>query len=138
MATKINEQVATAREHEVIVMRVRRRMTFRDIAAALDLNVKTVHETWVRGMRRWAQAAAEERDAEIGRQLATLEALLDGLMPKAITGDARAAEVIIKALDRHARLLGLDAPVKVDAKLTDALTAEVEALAAEIAERAAR
>ena len=34
-------------------------------------------------------------------------------MPKATAGDARAAEAIIKALDRHARLLGLDAPVKV-------------------------
>ncbi|MEU4205596.1 hypothetical protein AB0F64_37490 [Streptomyces sp. NPDC026294] len=136
MATKINTDIATAREQQVIDMRVRRRMQFREIATELGINVKSAHEAWKRGMRRWAEAAAEQRDAEIGRQLATLEALLDGLMPKAITGDARAAEVIIKALDRHARLLGLDAPVKVDAKLTDALTAEVEALADEIAERA--
>ncbi|ARF53089.1 hypothetical protein [Streptomyces gilvosporeus] len=50
---------------------------------------------------------------EIGKQLATLEALLDGLMPKATAGEARTAEVIFQALDRHARLLGIDAPVKV-------------------------
>ncbi|WP_407553093.1 hypothetical protein QOM21_23930 [Streptomyces sp. Pv4-95] len=136
MATRQNQDIATLREHQVLLMHTRRRMPFREIAAELDIDVKTAYEAWKRGMRKYAEAAAAERDIEIGKQLATLEALLDGLMPKATAGDARSGEVIIKALDRHARLLGLDAPVKVDAKLTDALTAEVEALADEIAERA--
>ncbi len=35
-------------------------------------------------------------------------------------------------MERRARLLGLDAPVNVNARVTDALDAQIEALAAEV------
>jgi hypothetical protein len=41
-----------------------------------------------------------------------LDVLQGDLWEKALTGDARAVEVVLKALERRARMLGLDLPGK--------------------------
>lgn len=135
MASRQDIARGQQREDEVVLLYTRERLGFRQIAERLGCDVKNAHEAWKRARARYAQDAAESLDAWRGEQLATLDAIVDGMMPKALAGDPRAAEVIIKALDRTARTLGSDAPVKVNATITDEMTARVKALAEELAEQ---
>jgi hypothetical protein len=66
-------------------------------------------------------------------ELERLDALLLGQWQKAIHGNARAGEVALKVMERRARLLGLDAPVKSQVTVTDQLDSEIEKLVAQLA-----
>jgi hypothetical protein len=48
---------------------------------------------------------------QVREQLAILDAVIDGMMPKALAGDVRAALAIVNAMERTSKLLGLDAAV---------------------------
>ncbi|MEU7431077.1 hypothetical protein AB0B07_09500 [Streptomyces sioyaensis] len=134
MATKQNQDIGDQRADEAVILRTRERLGFREIADRLGCDVKEAYEAWKRGRTRYGVEAAASLDAWRGEQLAVVEAVIDGLMPKAIKGDARAGEVVIKALERAARNLGTDAPVKASVTVTDEMTARIKALAEELAE----
>lgn len=134
MATKTNEQIAREREDVIVVMRTRDRMTFREIAAALKCDVKTAHEAWKRGRARQHAEAVEAFGAYVGEQLATCSQIIDGLMPKILQGDAKAAEAAVRAMDHEAKLLGLYAPLRANVTVTDEMTAKVKQLAEELAD----
>jgi hypothetical protein len=130
----INRDVARQREADVVRLRTRDRLTFREIATELNCDSKAVREAWHRVRTRQAHEASQQLDAWRGEQLATLDAVIDGMMPKALAGDPRAAEAIVRALERTARTLGTDAPTRVNATVTDEMTARIKALAEELAE----
>lgn len=137
MATKNNEDIARQREDEVMLLRTRDRMGFREIAAEIGADVKNTYEAWKRGRARLHQEAAESFGAYVGEQLATCRHLIDGLMPMVRAGGMhapKAAEAIVRAMDHEAKLLGLYAPVKHNVTVTDEMTARVKALADEIAQ----
>ncbi|MFJ5802690.1 hypothetical protein [Streptomyces decoyicus] len=134
MATRTNQDIGDQRADEAVILRTRERLGFREIADRLGCDVKEAYEAWKRGRARYGIEAAASLDAWRGEQLATVEALIDGLMPKALKGDARAAEVIVKALERAAKSLGTDAPVRANVTVTDEMTARIKALAEELAE----
>jgi hypothetical protein len=56
----------------------------------------------------------EPAEAVLALELARLDAMLLGLWPKARAGHASAVDRVLKLMDRRAKYLGLDAPVKVD------------------------
>lgn len=130
----VNQDVARQREYDVVRMRTRDRLTFKEIGEALDCDPKTCREAWHRVRARQAAEAAAALDSWRGEQLATLDAVIDGMMPKALAGDPRAAEAIVRALERTARTLGTDAPVRANVQVTDEMTARIKALAEELAE----
>ncbi|MFD0408614.1 hypothetical protein [Kitasatospora sp. NPDC127116] len=109
-------------------------MSYRAIAAQLDVDPKTAWRYVQNALAERARETAPDRDALIGEQITVLETILEGLLPKAAAGDARAAEVVIRAMDRHARLWGLDAPVRIKTEPTDERIARIRALAEQIAE----
>lgn len=133
MATKIDTDIATVRESQAIQLRTRDRLTFRQIAERLGCDVKEAHTAWKRGTAKLAAAAAASHGEYVGAQLATVQEIITGLMPKVCAGDTRAAEAMIRAMDHEARLLGLYAPVKASVTVTDEMTARVKALAEELA-----
>jgi hypothetical protein len=134
MATKKNEDLARQREDEVMILRTRERLEFREIAERIGADVKNTYEAWKRGRTRLHQEAADAFGAYVGEQLATCRQIIDGLMPRIIQGDAKAAEAAVRAMDHEAKLLGLYAPVKASVTVTDEMTARVKALADEIAQ----
>lgn len=134
MATKTNEDIAREREDRVVTMHTRDRLTFREIAAALEIDVKNCYESWKRGRQRLHAEAVESFGAYVGEQLATCRQIIDGLMPKILQGDAKAAEAAVRAMDHEAKLLGLYAPIRANVTVTDEMTARVKALAEELAE----
>lgn len=135
-ATPTNRDIARQREDDVVRLRTRERLTWREIAQRMECDDKTCRQAWARARAKSHQDAAEALDAWRGEMLATCEAVIDGLMPKVLAGDPRAAEAVVKTIERTARLLGLDAPLTVNATVTDEMTARIKALAEEIAELA--
>jgi glycine/D-amino acid oxidase-like deaminating enzyme len=133
-ATPINSAIARQREDDVVFLRTRERLLWREIAERLECDEKTCREAWTRARTKSNKDAQEQLDAWRAEMLATCEAVLDGLMPKVLKGDPRAAEAATKAIERTAKLLGLDAPLKVNATVTDEMTARIKALAEELAE----
>jgi len=63
--------------------------------------------------------AEQERDGALLRQqeLERLDRLQAGIWPRAISGDYRAADTALRIIDRRCKLLGLDAPQRVEAAL---------------------
>jgi hypothetical protein len=88
--------------------------TFRDIARILKCNVSTAHS-----MVKDAFAAERKGISEAKADLVELELLRCDTYLKAITakvedGDVQAIGAALKVADRRARLLGLDAPAKLE------------------------
>ncbi|WP_330236144.1 hypothetical protein [Streptomyces sp. NBC_00566] len=136
MATKQDEEIARMREDQVMLLRTRDRLQFREIAAQLGCDVKNAYEAWKRGRTRLHQEATESFGAYVGEQLATCREIIDGLMPMVRIPGAnapKAAEAIVRAMDHEAKLIGLYAPVKHNLTITDEMTARVKALADELA-----
>ncbi|WP_330349262.1 hypothetical protein [Streptomyces sp. NBC_00582] len=136
MATKKNEDIARMREDEVMLLRTRDRLEFREIAERIGADVKNTYNAWKRGRARLHQEATEAFGAYVGEQLATCRQVIDGLMPMVRAGGMhapKAGEAIIRAMDHEAKLLGLYAPVKHNVTVTDEMTARVKALADELA-----
>ncbi|MEU7381537.1 hypothetical protein AB0A91_16345 [Streptomyces sp. NPDC042207] len=122
------------RQHEAVILRTRERLTFKQIAERLGCDIKNAHTAWKRGVEQLAAEAAEAHRQYLGEQLAIINVAIDGLMPKVIKGDVRSNEALVKLLDHQAKLLGLYAPVRVNATVTDEMTARVLELADQIAE----
>lgn len=137
MATKTNADIARQREDDVVRMRTRDRMSFRDIATEIGADVKNTYQAWKRGRSRLHQEAADSFGAYVGEQLATCQQVIDGLMPQVFAGGmnaSKAGEAIVRAMDHEAKLLGLYAPVKANVQVTDEMTARIKALAEEMAQ----
>lgn len=73
------------------------------------------------GLRKTLQEPADQlRDLEVAR----MDVMLNSIWPRVLKGEPRAIEVAIKVLERRARLLGLDAPQKINIEQVIAETAD--------------
>ncbi|PWI08340.1 hypothetical protein DIZ27_23155 [Streptomyces sp. NWU339] len=129
-----HHDLGLTRQHEVVRLRTQERLTFRQIGERLECDVKNVYQAWKRGVAELAAQAAEAHGQYLGEQLANLDIAINSLMPQVIKGNVRAVEGLVKLFDHQAKLLGLYAPVKVNATVTDEMTARIKQLADEIAQ----
>lgn len=107
------EDIAVDREVRAVELRVQHQMTYSQIAVELGYAQESGARRAVeRGLAARVAQQGPLRDMLIGVQLEILGEIFTGLRPKAKAGDARAAEVLLKGLDRHAKLFGLDAPIQ--------------------------
>lgn len=81
----------------------------------------SAHNAVKAALRKTLQEPADDLRA---LEVARMDAMLDGLWPKVLAGNPRAVEVAIKVLERRARLLGLDAPQKINIEQVIAETAD--------------
>jgi hypothetical protein len=102
---------AAVRRERALALRVEGH-SFRKIGRALGITGPRAHQLVSEALGKLA--ALEKGRAEQQRQLdlARIDATLTGLMPKAKAGDAKAALVVVKCLERRAKLLGTDAPAR--------------------------
>jgi len=85
--------------------------SYRQIAFALGVGVKTAWQDVNRALQEYLTEPVEQiRAAEIAR----LDRLLMAYWQKALGGDESAAYLFLAIMDRRARLLGLDAPKRID------------------------
>lgn len=115
MAAGNKTSAATARkiERQVKALELRRMgKGYVEIAAALGIGKSQAH--------RLVQAGLADAKAQIGadagelkaEEISRLDAMLAGLWPEARKGGQGAVDRVLKIMERRAKLLGLDAPVK--------------------------
>jgi predicted DNA-binding protein (UPF0251 family) len=119
------------REREAKALRLRAEgATYDEIGRQLGVSrpmaARVVHRALDRVVR-------EPANHLIALECTRLDLLTKAHMPKALAGSARAAEIVLRVMERRARLLGLDAPVRsevhvMSAEEQDALDREIEAL----------
>ena len=93
-------------------------LTHREIAARLGIAPSSAYKRV-----RHALDAVNERNAAEAERLRTLEllrldALQDAIWEKALEGEAKSLSRVLAIMERRAKLLGLDAPAKREAKVS--------------------
>ncbi|AXN53344.1 hypothetical protein PBI_THONKO_73 [Mycobacterium phage Thonko] len=83
--------------------------TYTEIARVLGISTTTVRRDYFIALREQRMLSAEDRAA---RQVAILGDICKANYSAMLTGDKDAAITIIKALEREAKLFGLDAPTR--------------------------
>ena len=133
MGTSRAQRAATAqRRTQAIALRLAG-VDFESIATRLGYASRGAECTDIN--RALEQSLAEQaRDGEVLRQaeLLRLDRLQAGVWTQALAGDPRSAEVALKVIDRRCKLLGLDAPARVELMTMGAIEAEIERLSAEL------
>ena len=85
--------------------------SYREIGRTLGVSHVTAFRYLRWAMREYAaEPATQIRDMEVAR----LDRLMAGHWEKAINGDVNSTRTVLTIMDRRAKLLGLDAPQKLD------------------------
>lgn len=104
------------RERQVIEMR-RAGQTFDEIANAIGYATPaSAHHAYTRALKRTLITAGTEEIRE--QELDRLERLQTFAWVEAERGNLKAMETVLKIMQRRARLLGLDAPIKTQQEVT--------------------
>ncbi len=127
----LRDAEALQKEEQVLSLR-RAGATYGAIAQQLGYaNRSSAHAAYARALaREIAPNIREVRELEAAR----LEQLQLGIWGKAMAGDVRAAEVVVKIMERRAKLFGLDAPIThvVEVITEDMLDRAIQQLEAEL------
>jgi len=126
--TSENRLTAVERQRRALELRISG-ATYVEIADALGYGgPSSAHKAVKTALRKTLQEPADDlREIEVAR----MDVMLQSLWPKVLAGSARSVEVAIKVLERRAKLLGLDAPLKFSVEQIIAETAERHGLTAD-------
>ena len=102
-------------EKETTIIELRHEgYVWREIATMVDMSIAGVVKAYKRALTRHPIAAIEEhRELELDR----LDNLQRTYWQPAVAGNLRAADFVLRVIDKRAKLLGLDAPLKVQAEV---------------------
>ena len=112
-----------------LLERVASGMTVTEAATTLGLTRQRGSKLYNAELRRVTETNNELRGLLIAQDLETLRLLTRAHMPAALRGDTQSAKVVLAALDRHAKLLGLDAAIKIEVS-NDRVNEAVEGIVA--------
>lgn len=87
-------------------------MDYRDIAAAIGISKSQAHRLVVAGLQEVREQISADADLLRAEELSRLNRMLEGLWSSARKGDVHAVDRVLKISERRAKLLGLDAPVR--------------------------
>lgn len=108
--------VATLRRNRAVKLRVKG-MTYEEIARRLGCNPETARKDIERALAEVRAGYSEDAREQLQMDLMRLDGLIRAYWKKAMQDkDVKAAELLLKTLDRRAKLLGLNAPTRVEAK----------------------
>lgn len=127
-STSQRRAVALKRQAECLELR-RMGKGYAEIAATLGIAIGTAHKAVKNGLadaRAQITASADELRTE---ELSRLDAMLGGLWPRARKGEVAAVDRVLKISERRAKLLGLEAPVRIESTGKDGGPIEVSSTA---------
>lgn len=102
-----------AREHEEKALALRRAGTsYQQIGEALGITPSGAYRSVARVLARLRKTSDETAEEIRQQELMRLDEMQFALYPTARRGDVKAVETILKIQARRAKLLGLDAPEK--------------------------
>ena len=88
----------------------RRGTSISEISDTMDLSVSSVRSCLKGAYAKLSMEHVAEESREL--ELERIDEVMLAYYEKAIDGDEKAADIVFKAMDRRAKLLGLDAPEK--------------------------
>jgi len=101
------------KEREIVELRTEG-YVWREIAERVNMSTAGVYKAYNRAMTRVIAPSIEEhRELEMDR----LDNLQRTYWQPAVNGNLRAADFVLRVIDKRAKLLGLDAPMKVQAEV---------------------
>lgn len=106
-------RLSQAEQKEKLVALVLAGMTVRAAAAKLEVKERSAYDWYQAALRKAYEDGKGDREAALGRELATLDLLQKSLMPQALRGHTQSAKVVLEILDRRSKYLGLDEATKV-------------------------
>jgi len=120
MHPRQRQQQVVERRKQVAALRLAGVRSERAIAERLHVHQSTISRDLTALDAEWQREAADCIAREKALDLQRIERLIQALWPQAISGEAKTWHVdrLVALLDRKAKLLGLDAPVKREDKVT--------------------
>jgi hypothetical protein len=107
------KQLARA-ENTIKVWQMRRAgYTIREIAGQIGVSKSEVGRLVKDALGDYQVRNQDQVDEYVALETGRIEAIMRAFMPKAQTGNASAADVVLKAHDRLAKMHGMDAPSKI-------------------------
>src|SRR5438874_1736904 len=110
MSTSVTSpRLLVAAEHRETVLKLRKEgRPYKEIAQQVGLSRVRCYQIVKRELARIAAVCREEAEEVRDLELSRLDALQVGLWERAVGGDIKAVEAVLKLMERRARLLGLD------------------------------
>jgi hypothetical protein len=98
---------------------------YQAIADHLGIGLATAHRHVMDALKEARAQISTEADTLKSEDLSRLDAMLSGLWPRASKGEAVAVDRVLKIMERRAKLLGLEAPVRIETTGKDGAPIEV-------------
>ena len=125
--------MATARKRTGTLERIVERRTrvlalrigggsYRAIAKEIGVSVKTAYNYVQASMDELKALKAKRAEQVLEIELSRLDRLTQAMWPKAIQGNTSAVGMLVRLAERRHKLLGLDAPTKLQHDLADGFT----------------
>ncbi len=108
---------AAIRDAEILQLRAIMRLTFQQIADKLGMSKAGVFKAYKRAVTMQEADRAKLGTAVREGELALIDKLQQAVIKKALQGDPKAQDQVRKGMKQRAELLGLNAPVKIEAKV---------------------
>lgn len=114
MAGKKASEKGALLERRLQALDLRKRgLSYRAIGDKLGIDFTTAYKDVMAELKRLAAENHDKADELRAMELERLDMLIKGLEPMATVGNPGAVNSYIKCMERRAKLLGLDAPTKV-------------------------
>lgn len=122
MPLDIDELLDEQRRLQILNMRVAG-FSHSQIAQAVHLSPNNISQIIAKELAKTRALADQALEDLRSLEVARLDEAVRALWPKAMTGHPRSIEIILKVMERRAKLLGLDAPERqVTLDLTESLS----------------
>lgn len=89
-------------------------LTYRDMAPTLAVSIGTIANDVKTILGRWEREQIKDVDGWVRLELTRLDRALNAIWNKVLDGDLKAIDAFLSISGRRAKLLGLDAPDRVD------------------------
>lgn len=104
---------SAARRKTALALRVEG-LSLAAIGEKLGISKQRAHQLLATELAEVARERKDLAEHQLEAELAAIDFVIAGMAPKVAKGDAKAATAYLRAMERRAKLLGLDAPTKTD------------------------
>lgn len=114
-----------AKQREMVLDLRRSGLSYSRIGEKLGITKQAAHRYVEKAMEETRAQIAASADVLRAEEVARLDAMLQGLWAKAKRGDAAAVDRVLRIGERRQKLLGLEAPVRIETTGRDGKPIEV-------------
>lgn len=103
--------VATEKQLHALELR-KQGLNYEEIAEMMGISRQGAWDAVSKGLKNYARVTDEIAEDVREMEIARMDKMLATHLDLAVEGSTRSAEIVLKIMDRRAKLLGLDTPVK--------------------------